>query len=79
MFGLNVSIFVLAIIDLKETGEMVVKKQRDLARDSISSLQQRVREFQKTDAEQRVCQSSTDKGGGQTDADTQSEDSRSAS
>jgi len=77
--ALTLVIFVLVIIDLKETGEMVVKKQRDLARDSISSLQQRVRELQKTDAEQQACQGSTAKGGRQTDADTQSEDSRSAS
>ncbi len=77
--ALTLVIFVLAIIDLKETGEMVVKKQRDLARNSISSLQQRVREFQKTDAEQQACHGGTAKGGRQTDAHTQSEDSRSAS
>ena len=76
--ALTLVIFVLAIIDLKETGEMVVKKHRDLARNSISSLQQRVREFQKTDSEQQACQGSTAKGGRQTDADTQSEEPRSA-
>jgi len=82
LFGcltLTLVIFVLVIIDLKETGEMVVKKNRDLARDSISSLQQRVREFQKTDAEQQACQGSTAKDGGQADAHTQSEEPRSAS
>ncbi len=77
--ALTLVIFVLVIIDLKETGEMVVKKQRDLARDSISSLQQRVRELQKTDAEQQACQSSTEQGGGQTDADTQSGEPRNVS
>ncbi len=76
--ALTLVIFVLAIIDLKETGEMVAKKHSDLARDSISSLQQRVRELQKTDSDPEACQGCTAKGGGQADAHTQREEPRSA-
>lgn len=75
---LTLVIFVLILIDVKETGEMIMRNQHDLARNSISSLRQRVKELQKTDSEQQTCPNTTAQTGRQTNGDTQGAVSRRA-
>lgn len=73
--ALTLIIFIIVILDLKETGEMMLKEQRDLARDSISSLRQRVREYQKANAKQHLSSGGSAEGDLKTNKATRAEDS----
>jgi hypothetical protein len=76
---LTLMIFIIVIIDLKETGEMMLRQQRDFAHDSISSLQQRVREYKKTQTTPHVSSDCGAEDDGKASKATRAEDSPSES